>query len=83
MTHTVVIDEAHRRLEIENAVNRRHRRCRIVNVKRKPVLVQELELLTRKNREAYRKALQDFRDAFRICSSEVDDMPRKWAQLRG
>lgn len=35
MTHTAPIDEAHRRLEIENAVNRCHRRCRIVNVRDK------------------------------------------------
>jgi hypothetical protein len=37
MTPTVIIDESYRRLEIENAVNRCHRRCRIVNVRRKAV----------------------------------------------
>lgn len=39
MTHTIVMDEAPRHLEIENAVNRCHRRCRIVNV-RERVTVQ-------------------------------------------
>jgi hypothetical protein len=37
MTHPLLIDEAHRRLEIENAVNRCHRRCRIANVKEKAI----------------------------------------------
>lgn len=75
-----------RELEMMNPVNRCHRRCVIGMVRAKPPLVQELERLARKNREAYNKALRDFRDAFTLGPmggdvpvTKLSDSPARFA----